>query len=254
MLRNIFTIAGRDIRSAFVTPVAYVVFAGFLVLSGFFFFTLLQQFNSTASQALMAPSLSPNINEWVVAPYYQVMEVVLIFLVPLLTMRTIAEEKRSGTFEFLITSPLSVSDIVLGKALAVATISFFMLALSFVYPLVLIFFSDPEVLPIIIGFFGLLLFAWSFSAIGMAVSAFTKSQTVAGIVSMVVLLVFFVIDAPAGQLSGWPAQLFFYLSPSRHTDLFLKGVLQGSDLVYFFSVILIGLFVANRALEAQRWR
>ncbi|MFN8390364.1 MAG: ABC transporter permease subunit [Bdellovibrionota bacterium] len=253
-MRNILAIAARDIRSSFVTPIAYVVFAGFLLLSGFFFFTLLQQFNPMSEQAAMMRDMTPNLNEWVVGPYFQTMEVVLIFLVPLLTMRSIAEEKHNGTFEMLMTSPVSVGQIVLGKAFAVGFVSFVMLLLSFVFPAVLIAFADPEVPPILIGFLGLLLFTWAFAAIGLAVSAFTRSQTVAGVVSLVVLLIFYVIDAPTSQLGPEAGSFFKYLAPTSHIEMMLKGVLQGSDLVYFASVILFGLFVANRALDAQRWR
>ena len=253
-MKSIFSIAGRDIRSSFVTPVAYAVISGYVLLSGFFFFTLLQQFNSLSSQAAMMQNLTPNLNEWVIYPFYQTMEIVLIFLVPLLTMRSIAEEKQNGTFEMLVTSPLSVNQIVLGKALGVFFVSTVMILLSAIFPLVLVFLADPEAKPIFIGMFGLTLFAWAFVALGIAVSAFTKSQTVAGVVSLVLLLVFYVIDAPASQLSGGPAAFVKYLAPANHCELMLKGVLQGSDLVYFMSVILFGLFVANRALDGQRWR
>lgn len=253
-MRNILSIALKDIRSSFVTPVAYVVITGFMLLSGFFFFTLLQQYNSIAMQAAMAPQLQPNLNEWVVAPFYQTMEIILIFLIPVLTMRSISEEKRGGTFELLITSPIKVSEIVAGKVFAIFAVTFVMLLLSFVYPLTLIIFADPEVIPIFVGFLGIVLFAWSFSALGVAVSACTKSQTVAGVISMVVLLVFYVIDAPAAHLGMSGAVFLKYLAPSGHADMFLKGVIQGSDLIYFFSVIAFGLFLANRVLDAERWR
>jgi ABC-2 type transport system permease protein len=253
-MRNIFSIAGRDIKASFVTPVAYVVFTGYLLLSGFFFFTLLQQFNPMSEQAAMLRDITPNLNEWVVSPFYQTMEIVLIFLVPLLTMRAVAEEKHSGTFELLATSPVTVNEIVLGKALAIGFVSFVMLLLSFVFPAVLIFYADPEVPPVFIGFLGLLLFTWSFAALGLAVSSCTRSQTVAGIVSLVLLLIFYVIDAPASQLGPRAGAMMKYLAPTTHVEMMLKGVLQGSDLVYFASVIIFGLFVANRVLDAQRWR
>ena len=254
MIRTALSIAARDVRSAFVTPIAYVVIAGFMLLAGFFFFTILQEFTPMAAQANMLRDVIPNLNEWVVTPYYNVLEVVLIFLVPLLTMRSIAEEKHNGTFEMLITSPLKVSDIVLGKAIAAAVVTFIMLLLSFIFPVVLMIFADPEIKPVFIGFLGLVLFAWSFVAIGVAVSAFTKSQTVAGVVSLVVLLVFYSADAPVQHLTGLPSAILSYLAPGTHTEMMLKGVIYGADIVYFLSVIAFGLFLANRALDAQRWR
>ena len=104
MIRTALSIAARDVRSAFVTPIAYVVIAGFMLLAGFFFFTILQEFTPMAAQANMLRDVIPNLNEWVVTPYYNVLEVVLIFLVPLLTMRSIAEEHRDENGEINHTS------------------------------------------------------------------------------------------------------------------------------------------------------
>ncbi len=252
-MKNILAIVGKDLRSAFVTPIAYVVITAYVFLSGFFFFTLLQQYNSIAETASFYRQ-SPNLNEWVVYPFFQTMEIVLIFLSPLLTMRSFSEERASGTFEMLITSPLKVSDLVLGKTVGVWGVSLIMLILSFVYPLVLIAYTDVEVMPILIGFLGMVLFTFSFLALGVAVSSFTKNQTVAGIISLVLLLVFYVIDAPSNQMHGLAASFFKYLAPANHAELMLKGVLEGSDLVYFISVILFGIFLSNRAIEAERWR
>ena len=253
-MRNIIAIAMRDVRSNFVTPIAYVVMAGFLLLSGFFFFTLLQEFNPATEQLSLLREVTPNLNEWVVTPYFHVLEVVLIFLVPLLTMRSVSEEKHIGTFEMLATSPVKVSEIVLGKALGVAIVITVMLALSFIFPLVLVCFTTIEVAPVFVGILGLLLFAWSFAALGLAISSFTKTQTVAGVISLVFLLVLYSADAPSQQFSGKTAAFFKYLAPANHTGMLLKGVITGSDIVYFLSLILFGLFLANRVLDAQRWR
>lgn len=249
---NFLTIAARDIRSTFVTPLAYIVIAGFTLLSAFFFFTLLQQYNGFVHQAMTLPNLHPNLNEWVVYPYYQTLEIVLIFLIPVLTMRSIAEEKRMGSFELLATSPLTIADIVWGKAIGIAVVLIAMLSCSFVFPLVLVQFADPEVPPILIGFCGLLLFAFAFASIGLAISASTKSQTIAGVVSFVVLLIFYVIDAPASHFDGLVAQVLSYLSPSQHAEFLLKGLLQGVDVVFFLSVAAAGIFLSIRILEAQK--
>ncbi len=253
-MKKIFFLAEKELRVSFVTPLAYVVMAGFLLLSGFFFFTLLQEFNSQLNQSAMLRELCPSLNELVVEQFYHVLEIVLIFLIPILTMRALAEEKQHGTFELLVTSPLTSSQIVLGKFIGICGVVFAMLGLSFAFPLVLILFSDPEVLPIFIGFLGLLLYSASFVAIGLAISAFTKSQTIAGIVSLVVLLLLSVLDAPAAKLEGVAGEVFTYLDPSTHLDFLFRGVISGTDVFYFLSLTLLGLFVANRVLEAQDWR
>jgi len=249
-----FAIAAKEIKSSFSTPLAYVLLAGFLLLSGFFFFTLLTQFNEVLSKSQMLPTEKPSLNEWVVIPFYQTLEILLVFLVPILTMRSIAEERQLGTFELLATSPLSVSEIVFGKFLGTVSVVFIMLLFSFSFPFVLILFSDPEIMPIFIGFFGLCLFAFSFISIGIAVSSFSKNQTIAGFITLVLLLVFYIIGAPADKLQGTPAAVLRYLTPSTHSEILLKGVITGVDLVYFFSLIAFGLFVANRVLDAERWR
>ena len=253
-MRNILTIAGREWRSNFFTPLAYVLISGFLLLSGFFFFSFLQQFNVLLARTQMLRDTSPNLNEWVVIPFFNTLQIVLIFLIPLLTMRSIAEERRAGTFELLATSPLTSGEIILGKFLGVSSVIAVMLFLSLSFPTVLIIFSDPEVLPILIGFLGLMLFALAFAAIGIAVSACARSQTVAGVVSLVVLLVFYIIDAPAERLGESSKQVLYYLAPSRHADTIIKGLLTGTDIVYFLSVVLAGLFIANRVLDAESWR
>ena len=253
-MKKVLFLAAKELRISFVTPLAYVVMAGFVLLCGFFFFTLLQDYNTQLSVSAMQRDICPSLNKLVVEQFYDVLAIVLIFIIPILTMRVIAEEKQQGTFELLVTSPITPSQIVLGKFLGVCGVVGMMLLLSFAFPLVLIVFTDPELPPIVVGFVGLLLYAASFVALGIAISAFTKSQTIAGIVSLIVLLVFFVIDAPAPKFEGMAADVLTYLDPNTHLDLFFRGVLTGSGVVYFLSVILFGLFVANRVLEAQDWR
>jgi ABC-2 type transport system permease protein len=196
----------------------------------------------------------PNLNQTVVEGVYQTMVIVLVFLIPLLTMRTIAEEKRRGTFELLITSPVSVSQIVVGKFLSLAGVIFVMLALSFLFPLLLIFYGNPEVPPILSGFLGVLLCSFAFASIGMAVSSFTENQIVAGVSSMVTLLLLYVIQAPAESLGGNAAEFLRYLSPVEQIQDMIHGVITLQAVTYFVSLILVGLFLSQRALDAHRWR
>ena len=250
----ILSIASKEFRSSFVTPLAYVILAGFICMSGFFFFSLLQQYNGVVVQAMLMPDLNLNLNEWVITPYFQTLEIILLFLIPILTMRSIAEEKRNGTFELLITSPITVSEIVLGKFLGISFVVGIMLLLSFSFPLTLLFFANPELAPMLGGFLGVFLFALMFTAIGIAISASTKSQTIAGVVGLVIMLLFYVIHAPAEYFGGWAGSTLQYISPSNRLSLISKGVFDLSDFIYFCSVILVGLFFANRILDAERWR
>lgn len=248
------TIAAKEIKSYFVTPLAYVVIAGFLVMSGFFFFSLLQDFNSLLRQASMARDTAGSLNEFVVTPYYQSLEIILIFLIPILTMRSFSEEKRSGTFELLLTAPVSNQELVFGKFLGIGSVIFMMLLTGFMFPLSLILFTHIETPPVLVGFLGVSLFAMSCATIGIGISACTKNQTVSGVVSLVTLLILYIIDSFTSKLNGLIGHVLSYITPASHTEAFISGVINGSDLVYMLSLMLVGLFIANRALDATRWR
>lgn len=257
-MRKVIAICKRELLSFFVSPIAYFVITGFALLIGFFFFNYLaffaRMYEMSQMMAFRGGTEMPNLNQVVVEGLFQTMVVILVFLIPLLTMRIIAEEKRRGTFELLITSPVSVSEVVVGKFLSLAVVIVTMLSISFVFPLLLIVYGNPEVLPIVSGFCGVVLCALGFASIGMAVSSFTENQIVAGVSSMVVLLLLYVIQAPAESLGGTAAEVLRYLSPIDQVQQFLKGVVSLKSVTYFASLILLGLFLSHRALEAHRWR
>ncbi|MFM1849069.1 MAG: Inner rane transport permease YbhR [Pseudomonadota bacterium] len=258
-MRNVSAIFKREVLSLFVSPVVYFVTAGFTLLGAYFFFNLLGIFNLIlqrySSMPFQMPGTNlPNLNQWVIEGFYQTMLVVLVFLIPLLTMRTVAEEKRRGTFELLMTSPISVAQVVWGKFLGVAFVIMLMLLLTSAFPLLLWWYGNPEVPPIFTGFLGISLCALGFASIGMAVSSFTENQIVAGVASMVTLLLLYVINSPAESMSGAPAALLNYLSPVVQVRDLFRGVVSSGSLTYFVSMIAIGLFVSMRALDAQRWR
>ena len=257
-MKGIIAILRRELLSFFVSPVAYFVVTGFLLLGAYFFFNLLGIYNVVLQRIQMMPygmgQSVPNLNQFVVENYFQTMLLILVFLVPLLTMRLIAEEKKSGTFELLATSPLSIEQIVIGKFLGVGTILFVMLGLSFGFPLILTMFANPEFLPMLIGFLGVFLAGLSFVSVGMAVSSFASSQVVAGVTSMVVLLLLYVIHSPAESLGGSAGAVLEYLSPLLQAQQMIKGVMPLDGLVYFGSLITLGLVISQRALGSQRWR
>jgi ABC-2 type transport system permease protein len=255
-----WSICKRELLSFFVSPVAYLVLTGFFLLAGYFFFNMLGYFNlaieryAQMAQLMGGQQPAPNLNQWVVEGYYQTLLVVLVFLVPFLTMRLIAEEKKKGTFELLVTSPLSVFDIVIGKFLGVSIFLLVMILAAFMFPLLLIVFGNPEVAPIISGILGVTLCSLAFASIGIAVSALTENQIIAGVSGMVILLLFYVIHSPADSLGGVTGEVLRYISPVLQVQDLLKGVVSLKAIVYFMSVIIFGLFLTQRALEAQRWR
>jgi ABC-2 type transport system permease protein len=256
-MRTIWAICKRELLAFFVSPIAYFVITGFTLLVGFFFFNHLSYFAQLVEMSAMISLRGrelPNLNQTVIEGVYQTMVVILVFLIPLLTMRTIAEEKKKGTFELLITSPVSVSQIVLGKFFSIAIVLIIMLSVNLIFPALLITYGDPEILPIVSGFLGLVLCSLGFASIGMAVSSFTENQVVAGVISMVTLLLLYVIQAPAESLGGTAAEVVRYLSPVDQLQDLLRGIITLKSITYFVSLIVVGLFLSQRALEAYRWR
>ncbi len=231
-MRNVLTIAGRELKSYFVSPIAYVVLTGFLLLGGWFFFNLLARFNLllTIYSAQQNPQVLQrlNLNEFVIAPLLHNLSVVLVILVPVITMRTLAEEKKAGTYELLLTSPLRVSEIVLGK-----------------------FLGSGVVLG---GYLGLLLLATAFVAVGVLTSSFTENQIIAAVSCLVSLLLLYIIAWPADNAGETIGALLRYVSLTEHFAQMVKGVIDSTDLVYFATVIVLALFLTHRSVESVRWR
>jgi len=255
-MKGIIAIARREILSFFVSPVAYMVLTGFMLLGGYFFIWYLSQFNLALLRAQQMPFMQQQtfgLNE-IVEGYYRTLLLFLVFMVPLITMRLIAEEKRKGTFELLITSPVSVAAIVVGKYLGASLTVFLMLALAAVFPALLTFYADPEIPPMLIGFLGIFLCALSFAAISMAISSFTENQMIGGILSIVVLLLLYVISGIAETVGGVLGAFLKFLSPMDQSDDFLKGVITTRGLIYFASLISIGIFISLRSVEMHRYR
>ncbi|MBI3768591.1 MAG: ABC transporter permease [Deltaproteobacteria bacterium] len=257
-MRNVLTIAGRELRSYFVSPIAYVVLTGFLLLGGWFFFNLLARFNLllTIYSAQQNPQILQrlNLNEFVIAPLLHNLSVVLVILVPVITMRTLAEEKKAGTYELLLTSPLRISEIVLGKFLGSFVFVAIMVALSGVYPLILFAYGNPETGVVLAGYLGLLLLATSFVAVGILTSSFTENQIIAAVSCLVSLLLLYIIAWPADNAGETIGALLRYVSLTEHFAQMVKGVIDSKDLVYFTTVIVLALFLAHRSVESIRWR
>lgn len=257
-MRNAIAIFKREVLSFFVSPVAYFVITGFVLLAAYFFFNLLFIYNVWLAKFAQMPQMMgdvrPNLNQIVVENFFQTILLILVFLVPILTMRTIAEEKRSGTFELLITSPLSVRQIVLGKFMGVGFVLMVMLLGALAFPAILCIYGNPEIKPILSGFLATVLAGFAFASIGMAVSAFTSNQVVAGVTSMVALLLLYVIHSPAESADGAVRAVLEFLSPPLQAREMIKGVISLDTLVYFCSLIFLGLTLSARALDSERYR
>lgn len=255
-MRNILTIAGKEIRSLFVSPIAYVVLTGFLLLGGWFFFNLLFRFTYMLSLYTGLQNTeglqSLNLNEYVMAPLLHNLTIVLVIMIPIITMRAFAEEKRSGTYELLLTSPLRVTEIVLGKLLGALAFLAVMILLTAIYPAILLLYGNPELGVLAAGYLGLFLLAAVFVSVGLLTSSLTENQIVAAVTCFVILLLLYVISWPAETTGFALGNTLKYLSVVEHFGEMVKGLIDTRDIVYFLSLIVLSLFLTHRSVESSR--
>ncbi len=264
-MRNTLAIAAKDVRVYLTTWTSYIVFGAFLLLTAFFFLQLVAQFQFYAGQymANQAEHMleQMNLTDMVMGNVFRNVAVFFLFILPILTMRLIAEEKRGKTLELLMTAPVRPIEIVLGKYLSVVAMMGIMLLLTTVFPLLLHVYggtggaeSPLDWSTIWVGYLGMFLLGSAFLAIGLFASSITESQIVAVIVAFAVLLMFFVIGYAARGGEGiWP-KLFEYMSITTHLEDFIRGVVKVTGVVYYASIAFIGLFLTYRVVEAHRWR
>ncbi|MEE9281446.1 MAG: ABC transporter permease subunit [Myxococcota bacterium] len=258
-MRHIPAIAGRELRSIFATPVAYVIFTVYAVFAGFIFFASLGLFLTQLQQIQALGMLQLleqwNLNDVVIAPAFFTFAIVFLVLIPLLTMRAFAEERATGSIELLLTSPVSVWEIVIGKYLAVLAIVALLVALTALYPGLLFLYGNPEVLQTLTGLLALFLYGAALAALGCFVSALTRNQIIAGSVGIVAALVLLVLPAAAeGAQNEGVRSLLQYLGTSSHYEHGLRGELRSEDLAYFGAMILIFLSLGRAAIDSLRWR
>jgi ABC-2 type transport system permease protein len=252
---NIIAIAQKELKSYFSSPIAYIVIGLWALLYGYFFVAILQFFvrNSMQMGQFQGPQ-AMNVNQQLIRPLLQNVTILILFLMPMVTMRTYAEEKRSGTIELLLTSPLTDFQIIMGKFLGAFALYAVMLAVTLLHVGVLFIYGNPEWKPIVSAYIGLLLLGGCFISLGLLISSLTKNQIVAGMVTFGVFLMLWVITW-IGSFSGPTVdKLTQYLSIIEHYDDFGKGVLDTAHVIYYLSFIAFGLFLTAKSVDSERWR
>ncbi len=246
----------KELRHYFESLTAYVMIGSFLALSGYFFFSVFRYYNYLSYQAGREPYLAGSLNliEGVMRPLMGNMSVVLLFVLPLLTMRLLAEEKKQGTFELLLTYPLSDLAAVMGKYLAALTVFAAMIAGTLLYPAMLAVFSNPEPGPIATSYLGLFLMGTCFIAIGIFFSSLTSSQIVAGAATFGVSLFFLVIGWASAFAGPALSRIIAQFSLLEHYDSFSKGIIDLQDVTYYVFLTAFFLFMTLRSLESSHWR
>jgi ABC-2 type transport system permease protein len=252
-MNNILAVAHKELKSYFASPIAYIVIGLFALMYGYFYISLLVYFLNNSVGGGTA-----NVNDQMIRPVFLNADVVLLFVLPMITMRTYAEEKRSGTIELLLTAPLTDFQIIMGKFLGAMALYGAMLAVTLIHIAVLFYFGQPgarpELLPIVTSYLGMLLMGGCFISVGLFISSTTSNQIVAGMIAFAVFLMLWVINW-IGSLAGPNVQAILnYLSIIDHFDDFTRGVIDTKHLVYYLSFITFGLFLTMRSVDTARWR
>jgi ABC-2 type transport system permease protein len=254
-MRNIWVVCRKELRSYFVSPVAYLLLIFFAVIFGFFFWNSLGYFVFVGMEAqLRGQSFPMNINEQIIRPLLSNIGIIGLFLIPLMTMRLFAEEKRTGTIELLATSPIHDYEIIIGKWLAAVGLYSFMLLFSALNFLFLFIYGNPDWKPLALGYLGLLLQAGGLLAIGTLISTMTKNQIIAGAATFGICLLLWVLDWVSGYETTTMARVLAYMSVIPHFESFAKGVFNTKDAIFYVSMIFFGLFLTTRSMESLRWR
>jgi ABC-2 type transport system permease protein len=259
-MKNVLAIARKELNSYFRSPIAYSVLAVFAIIFGYFFYTalgmfLMQSITRAQMMQMYGESMPPlNVNEQVIRPLLGTMSVICLFLVPMITMRLFAEEKKTGTIELLMTSPITDLQLILGKFLAAITLYASLLGVTLVYFLLLFGYGNPDWRPLVAGYTGQLLLGACFLAVGLLFSTFTRNQLIAGSMTFFTLLLLWILDWTSEYSGNWWVQVAQYIALTPHIENFSKGVIDLKDTVYYLTVTALGLFLAVRSVESVRWR
>ena len=254
-MRNIWTICGRELHSYFVSPIAWVLLTVFAFLGGYFTYAATAFFvkDSFESQA-MGQSMPMNLNDRVIVPVLSNIAVIALFLIPLIAMRLFAEEKKQGTIELLVTSPVRDWEIIVGKWLSAVIMYGALLVLILLDFSFLFLYGNPDWKPAALGFLGLLLQGAALLAICTFISTLTKNQIVAAAIGFALSLLLFVLSWATAFGATGISQVLSYISIVSHFDSFSRGVLDSKDFIFYVSMIFLGLFLTARSLESMRWR
>ncbi len=254
-MRNVWTIYRKELKSYFASPIAYLLMAVFALIFGYFFYVATAIFVSRGMESqMMGRGFPMDVNEWVIRPLMMNVSVIGLFMIPMITMRLFAEEKRSGTIELLMTSPIRDIEVILGKWLAAVTLYASILGLSMINIAVLFLYGKPDWKPILVGFLGLLLQGGCLLAVGTFISTMTRNQIIAAGATFAACLLLWILDwVSAYETAAW-AKVLSYMSVVTHFEPFSKGVLDTKDIIFYLSVMFLGLFLTARSMESLRWR
>ena len=252
---KIWIIARRDFKSYFTSPIAYIVLTAFLLIMGWMFYNnMVMFFMSTMQYRQYNMGKGPTLSEGVVRHVFGNMNVILLMLVPLITMRLFAEEKKMHTIELLMTAPATLAQIVLAKFTSASCLVGLMLLMTLSFPIVLFSVGEPEIGPIFTCYLGTFLLTACSLSLGVLFSSMTENQIIAAALTYMGSLFFWLIGWASQSAGPVIGEILNYLSWISHFNNFSMGILDTSDVCYYLSFIGVGLFLTHRVLDSFRWR
>ncbi len=246
-MRNVWIIARREYKLFFISPTAYVVAFFFMILLGWFFYSALRDAIIQAAYQSFAPGV-----QIIISP----LVTLLLFVMPAITMKSIAEEMRMGTMELLLTAPVKDWELVVGKWLGAFLFMLSLLVVTWIFPIVLNFLIKPGIDQgvFLAGYLGLILMVASLAAIGVFISSLFNNQVVVFLVSLAIVLVFWLVRPASDSTGGFGNQILTYLNFIDHYLSFYQGTINLSDVVYYLSMTSLALLLGTMSIEIRRWR
>ena len=256
-LRRIAWLFRKEMNIYLTTPLAYFIGAVFVLVSGYMFYVLVSYFAQTYNRyAMMGSPEGMDLTQMILRPFLSNTAFLFLLIIPLTCMRLFAEERRQGTIELLMTSPLTTLEVVFGKFFAAVAMNFLIYLLTLLFPVFLLLYGNPDMGPVVSGYLGVLLLIMAFSALALFASAVTSSQIVAAVIGLGLLLMTWIIGWISFSEFGTSTWLSVlqYISVPNHLEDFFKGVIDTKHVIYFLSVTFLGLFTTYGAVESMRWR
>ena len=254
-MRNMWIICRRELSSYFASPIAWLLLAMYSIIFGWIFWNFLAEFIKQSQDMMKMGQTQPmNVNEQIIRPLLGTSSFLGLFMIPLISMRLFAEEKRNGTIELLATSPVRDIEIIIGKWFSATLLYCWIIVFACINFVFLFRYGHPDWKPVAIGYLGLLLQAGALLAIGTFISTLTKNQIIAGAATFGVCLLLWVLEWASGYETTTWARVLAYMSIITHFESFARGVLDSKDTIFYLTVIFLGLFFTARSMESLRWR
>lgn len=235
-MNKIFALTKKELHSYFCSPIAYITLIVMLSLFNVFFFLVIDQNREVSLRDV-----------------FQLMEFMLVFLIPLLTMRLFSEEKSNGTMEFLLTAPLTHTMIVLGKYFSMLIFYSLLIGLTGIYYLIVEYFGEPDPLSMLSGYLGIWLEGAFFIAVGLLASSWTSNQIIAAMVSYVILFFLYFSSSFTQYVGGSAEQFLIQLSTHTHLENFAIGIITPRDVVYYMAGIVLCLVLTRLSIDNRLW-